>query len=152
MIEPRKLTDIERLMEWRRKVLECVFGSAPDEALLAANRKFYERHIADGSHLAVIADFDSEEAGCGAVCYYDEMPSPDNRTGRCGYIMNIYVRPRFRGKGVATAILKYLIHQALDNNCEKIYLESTDMGRTVYSNLGFTDMENMMKYKTTDND
>ena len=37
MIELQRLTDIDRLMEWRREVLTCVFGSAPDSALLAAN-------------------------------------------------------------------------------------------------------------------
>ncbi|MCM1094573.1 MAG: GNAT family N-acetyltransferase [Lachnospiraceae bacterium] len=147
MIELRRLTDIDRLMKWRREVLENVFGSEPDVALLAANRRFYAEHVPDGTHFAVIACRNGEEAGCGAVCFYDELPSPDNHSGRCAYIMNVYVRPAFRHEGVATSILRHLIQEARAGNCGKIYLETTDMGRSVYNEVGFMDMKDMMKYE-----
>ena len=47
--------DIETLMEWRAEVIRAVFGIEPGKQLLDENRKFYERHLADGSHLALIA-------------------------------------------------------------------------------------------------
>lgn len=146
MIELQRLTDIDRLMEWRREVLTCVFGSAPDSALLAANRDYFERHVGDGSHIAFIARKDGADVGCGDVCFYDEMPSPDNLSGRCAYIMNMYVRPQFRHAGVATSILGRLVEEARNNGCDKIYLETTDMGSTVYAAAGFCDMKGFMKY------
>ena len=147
MIELRRLSDLEQLIAWRREVLQCVFGFPPDDALMEANRRFFVYHIADDSHIAVIANVDGAEAGCGAVCYYDEMPSPDNPSGRCAYIMNIYVREAFRHEGIATAIIKYLIEAARNCRCGKIYLETTDMGRDVYAAIGFRDMIDMMKYE-----
>lgn len=147
MIELRRLTDIEQLMEWRREVLGCVFRHEPDEALLAYNRDFFIRHISDGSHIAITACRDGIEAGCGAVCFYEEMPSPDNPSGRCAYIMNMYVRPAFRHEGIATAILEHLVGESRDRNCNKIYLETTDMGRSVYASIGFRDMNDLMKYE-----
>lgn len=147
MIELRRLPDLEMLIAWRREVLQCVFGVPPDDTLMEANRRFFIHHIADGSHLAVTASLDGAEAGCGAVCYYDEMPSPDNPSGRCAYIMNIYVREAFRHEGIATAIIKYLIEAARNSRCGKIYLETTDMGRDVYAAIGFHDMKDMMKYE-----
>lgn len=104
-IEP--VYEIDRLMMWRREVIRTVFGVDSTEDLLAANRKYYERHIADGSHLAVVADVDGREAGCGALCFTEELPSPDNPSGRCAYLMNIYVRPMFRSRGIGHEIVSY---------------------------------------------
>ena len=39
---------------------------------------------------------EGKDAGCGMVLYHDELPSPDNPSGRCAYLMNIYVRSGFR--------------------------------------------------------
>lgn len=142
-----RITDVSTLMEWRREVLACVFGSEPEDTLLESNRKYYLKHIADGSHIAYVAAKDGAEAGCGAICLYDEMPSPDNRSGRCGYIMNMYVRPGFRHEGIASGLLQRLIADARAAGCGKIYLETTDMGREVYFGSGFSDMKDMMKYE-----
>lgn len=97
-----QVCDIETLMPWRMEVLHCVF-SIPADAdtadLERANRYYYERHLPVGSHIACIASLDGEAVGCGGVCFYEEMPSPDNPCGRCAYLMNIC--PAYRGKGIA---------------------------------------------------
>ena len=145
-IEIRHISDVEELLRWRKEVISNVFGIAADIALVEANRLYYDCHITDGSHVAVVASVDGEDAGCGAVCYTDELPSPDNPTGRCAYLMNIYVRDNFRHHGVAHAIVRHLLTDALRRDCGKIYLETTAEGRTVYSSLGFDDMPDMMKF------
>ena len=61
--------------------------------------------------------------------------------------MNMYVRPAFRHEGIATAILEHLVGESRDRNCNKIYLETTDMGRSVYASIGFRDMNDLMKYE-----
>ncbi len=147
MIEIQRITDIARLMRWRAEVLESVFGAEPSADVLTANREYYEAHVADGSHMAFVAVDDGAEAGCGAACAYDEMPSPDNPSGRCFYIMNMYVRPGFRHEGVAKALLRHLIDEAHRRGCGKIYLETTDMGRRLYAHIGFRDMKDMMIYE-----
>ena len=81
MIEIKEITDLEELMRWRTEVIKNVFGENPSHALLEANRKYYERHIPDGSHRAFVAVYNGEEAGSGSLCLTDELPSPDNITG-----------------------------------------------------------------------
>ena len=93
-----------------------------------------------------MAEVDGEDAGCGAICITDELPSPDNRSGRCAYLMNIYVREAFRNQGVAHSIVSMLIEEAKKLGCDKIYLETTAEGKPVYSSLGFREMPDMMKY------
>lgn len=146
MIALRKIADIDVLMAWRAEVLGCVFASAPSSSLMAENRDYYMRHVPDGSHVAYLALIDDIEVGCGAVCMYDEIPSPDNQSGRCAYIMNIYVREPWRHRGVATAIVSRLVEDAHQRSCGKIYLETTEMGRSLYRKLGFADMKGFMKH------
>lgn len=146
MVELKEIKALPTLMYWREEVIKHVFGVTPDKRLLVANQQYYERHIADGSHKAFVAECDGEDAGCGAVCYTYELPSPDNPSGRCAYLMNIYVREAFRHKGVAHHIVSRLIDEAKSQGCDKIYLETTAEGRAVYSSLGFKDLPDMMKY------
>lgn len=149
MTELRVVTSMPTLMRWRQEVIRHVFGEEPSKRLLVANRRYYREHIADGSHIALVASIDGEDVGCGAVCLTDELPSPDNPAGHCAYLMNIYVREPFRNQGIAHAIVSRLIEIARDKECGKIYLETTDNGRPVYQSLGFTDMQGMMKLKET---
>lgn len=147
MITLRHITDIETLMKWRVEVIEHVFGVASDADLVEANRLYYRQNIARGTHYAYVADTDGVEVGCGAICLSEELPSPDNPSGRCAYLMNIYVREPFRNHGVAHHIVSRLIERARALDCGKIYLETTDLGRPVYASLGFSDMPDMMKLK-----
>lgn len=147
MIELLQIRDIDELMKWREEVIENVFSEKPDEKLLAANRAYYEKHVADGSHVAFKALYEGKEAGSGSLCLTDELPSPDNPTGHCGYLMNIYVRKPYRQHGIGHEIVRRLVKEALDRNCGKIYLETTDEGRGVYESLGFRDLPDMMKLK-----
>lgn len=133
-------------MRWRAEVIEHVFGHKPDKRLLVANRQYFRAHISDGSHIALVASVDGKDAGCGAICLSDELPSPDNSSGHCAYLMNIYVREPFRMHGVARTIVMALIEEARAHNCGKIYLETTQEGRSLYKSIGFEDLPDMMKY------
>ena len=149
----KRLFDIKELMAWRKEVISHVFGEFPDESLLEANCDYYVRHLAAGTHLAYVAEYENVECGCGSICLSEELPSPDNPTGRCAYLMNIYVRELYRKHGVAHALVRKLIEEAKKLGCMKIYLETTDDGKPVYRSLGFKDMPDMMKYyETEDND
>lgn len=151
MVQIRKMTDIADLMKWRKEVIEHVFGEIPPESLLESNREYYERHIPDGSHLAYVALYNGEEIGSGSICITEELPSPDNPSGRCAYLMNIYVREPYREHGVGHAIVTRLLEEAKKLDCGKIYLETTSAGRGVYESSGFRDMPDMMKYKEENN-
>lgn len=140
------LTDISGLMSWRSEVIRAVFGINPSPELLEANRKYYEAHIADGSHIAVVAALGKAETGCGAICLTDELPSPDNPSGRCAYLMNIYVRPQYRSQGIGHEIVKHLVKTARQLGCDKIYLETTAQARSLYSSIGFTELPGILKY------
>ncbi|MCD8316689.1 MAG: GNAT family N-acetyltransferase [Eggerthellaceae bacterium] len=128
-------------------VLREVFdlpGDTDMNAYYAHNRAYYESHIPDGTHIACFAYIGDEIVGCGGICLYEEMPSPDNECGRCAYLMNIYTIPSCRGHGIGGKIVTYLIEAAKEKGASKIYLETSDDGRRLYEELGFTDMVDYM--------
>ena len=141
--------EMELLLQWRIRVLREVFSLGADadtNNLIQANEEYYRRHLADGSHTACFAvKDDGEIIGCGGICYQEEMPSPDNEDGTCGYLMNIYSLPEYRGHGVGRKIVEYLLTEAKTRGTQKIYLESSDMAKNLYEEIGFLPMEGYMK-------
>lgn len=147
----REISAVATLMHWRAEVIGEVFGSVPSKRLLVANRRYYREHAADGTHYAVVAAADGTDAGCGAICLSDELPSPDNPSGRCAYLMNIYVRREYRCRGIGHAIVRRLVEKARELGCDKIYLETTEGARPLYKSTGFEEMTGMMKYADVQN-
>lgn len=135
------------IMAWREEVIGSVFGQTPEAELLAANRDYYSRRLSDGSHIAVAASVGGEDVGCGGVCFQEELPSPDNPSGHCAYLMNIYVRKPSRHKGIGRAIITHLVDVARRRGCGKVYLETTQMAESLYKTIGFESMKGMLKLK-----
>lgn len=141
------LDDIDLLLETRIEVLRAVFSLPPDEdttALKEANRAYYNEKIPTGEHLAGFAYEGDQLVATGALCFYQEMPSPDNDMGMCAYLMNVYTRPLYRKRGIGNAMTDWLVEQARQRGVGKIYLETTPEGRRVYEQYGFVPMEDYL--------
>lgn len=137
------------LLALREEVLREVFELAPDadvSALLEANRRYYEARLASREHIACFAYGEGQILGCGGVCFQTELPSPENPSGQCAYLMNIYVRAHARRRGVGRGIVRWLVTQARERGAGKIYLESSNAAKGLYEKLGFAQMGDMMIY------
>ena len=151
-IEIRKagLDELALLMEWRMRVLDEVFPDSNEEnreTIRRNNERYYKTHLEEGAHTACFA-VDKETGaivGCGGICYQKEMPSPDNLSGTNGYLMNIFSLPEWRGQGIGRKIIEFLIQDAQSRGTEKIYLESSEMAKNLYYEIGFFDMEDYLK-------
>lgn len=148
--------DMDLLLDIRMEVLDHVFSeekkTISDEdwqKIREENEKYYRTQLETGGHVACLARVEGEIAGCGGVCLYQEMPSPDNRNGRCAYLMNIYTREAYRNQGIARVVVEYLIGEARKRGVEKIYLETSEEGRPLYESMGFCDMHDYMKLPET---
>lgn len=149
-IRIEQVNDLRRLLRMRARVLQSVFGRSARgcmRELLYANAAYFKRHVPDGSHIELMAVDGDEDIASGAICRQYEMPSPDNPTGICAYLMNIYVDPSRRRQGLGSRIVMRLVEEALALGAGKIYLETTRKGRGVYSRLGFRKLKNYMTLK-----
>lgn len=146
----RRETDLNRLLDWRMKVVAGVFGPQPEDmlrTLTIANGEYLKKHLQDDTHVSLMASAKGEDIGSGDLCIYDEMPSPDNLSGVCAYIMNVYVSEPHRHNGVASAIVEHLLEEAKRRGAGKIYLETTDEARGLYKRMGFAPMKGYLKYE-----
>ena len=99
MLELKQITVLPTLMRWRIEVLRSLSGREPHPRLLVVTRQYFREHIADGSHVAFVAEVNGVECGCGSICLADELPTPDNPTGRYASLVNIYVCEPYRNQG-----------------------------------------------------
>lgn len=151
-IKQADISQIDTLIEWRKTVLSEVFSLSENEItedLIDNNRLYYEREIPRGGNISCFAYLNGEIIGCGAACLYYEMPSPDNPSGKCAYLMNIYTVPEYRNKGAGAAVVNWLIGRAEERGITKIYLETSEKGKPLYKKLGFEDMTGMMMLENT---
>ena len=148
MIRLASVNDIDMLLEWRMEVLCHVFGTqniGDVQSLYSANLEYYKEAIPSGDHVAVFAEIEGITAGSGGLCLYRELPSPDNPTGQCAYLMNIYTRQEYRKQGIGKSVVEWLVGYAKKQGITKIYLETSERGRSLYESLGFSDMRDYMK-------
>lgn len=142
----RQTRVIPTLMHWRKEVLENLSGVSPSKTLLVLNRQYYMKHIDDGTHIAIVAEADGTDAGCGAICLSEGLPSPDNPSGKCAQLINIYVRNEFRRRGIGHTIVRWLVEKALQSGCGNIYIESTETTYLFFREAGFIESHGYMKY------
>ncbi len=142
------IDDLNILTKTRIEVLRAANGlddSIDMTRVERESRAYYENALSNGSHTAYLV-FDGDVfIGAGGISYYTVMPTFHNPTGRKAYIMNMYTRPDYRRKGIATKTLDLLIQDAKKRGVTVISLEATDMGRKLYERYGFVSMTSEME-------
>lgn len=109
------------------------------------SRRYYEKALTDGSHIAYLV-FDGDTfVGAGGVSFFQVMPTVHNPTGEKAYIMNMYTHPDYRRRGIATQTLNLLVQAAKKRGISHISLEATQMGQPLYARYGFVPMQDEME-------
>lgn len=95
--------------------------------------------------------YDLEPAG-GFVGLCDGTPAATLTTavfGRVAWIAMVLTRAEFRGRGLATALLKHSLAWLESRGVESVRLDATALGRPVYEKLGFTVDGEITRYRGT---
>ena len=141
--------DAELLMQLRLEMRrERETAAAPDDmkAFEKANYDYFKQAIADGIYIGLIAEDDDKIAGTGGICLHIHPPSYSVPNGKSACLLNMYTRPEFRGRGVAGKIVAALVERAEKEKCCKVFLNASDMGKSLYQKFGFTDVANEMVF------
>ena len=148
------LSDLEILVSTRVNVLRSANQldlSVDMKEVEKSSRLYYQEALASDNHTAFLVYNDDDNViGAGAVSYYQVMPTYHNPSGKKAYIMNMYVAPEHRRKGIATKLLDLLIADSKERGIDHITLEATQMGRKFYENYGFCQMSDEMQYCNKD--
>ena len=62
-------------------------------------------------------------------------------TGRTGQLLNVYTRPAYRRRGLATLILQALLVEAAQRQVSLLELAATPAGKALYEKLGFRETD-----------
>ncbi len=146
----RKATidDLDILTETRIEVLKAANQLSDDVDMSEVKEQsfeYYQEALKNENHLAYLI-FDEEKfVGAGGISYYRVMPTYHNPTGRKAYIMNMYTRPDYRRRGIASQTLDLLVADAREKGITAISLEATELGKPLYEKYGFIKMNNEME-------
>src|SRR6187455_2366639 len=79
------------------------------QALREQMTNYFSKATEDNSCISFIAKYDGRVAGIGSVHLRDLPGNFKNPSGKWGYVMNMYTVPKFRRRGICSAILGRLV-------------------------------------------
>lgn len=132
--------DVHALIESRVVYLRAAIGEMSEAEEAETRQKllpFFHDHLE--RDLFVFCARDSKE-GIVATAFlmvYEKPFRPDNGSGRYGVVYNVVTKVGFRGRGLATALVKHLLAGAEKMGLERVMLNATEAGRPIYEKLGF---------------
>ena len=93
--------------------------------------------MSSGHLLTWLVEVDGDPAGLASLVLHDVPPVPEDPRSQEGFIINLYVRPAFRGKGVGRRLLDASLGAADGHDIRRFNLYATSAGRPLYEQAGF---------------
>ncbi|MFL9591167.1 GNAT family N-acetyltransferase [Aeromonas schubertii] len=112
-------------------------SAGEDPALTRVLADYFAQTLADGACLHWVADAQGEVVGAGSLALFCRPPYPGNLTGREGYLLNMFVLPAWRRRGVARALVSAIQEEAAGLALGKVWLHASPMGEPRYRAQGF---------------
>jgi GNAT superfamily N-acetyltransferase len=138
-LRPATAADIEIILRHRREMFREMGGKYQQflGQFESASRRYYEIALRAGTYYGVFAEIDSEIAAGGGILIADWPGSPLNFEPKRAWILNIYVEPQHRRKGLAKTITERLIEWCRHEGFQAVQLHASEYGRGLYQKLGF---------------
>ena len=118
------------------------------EAFLRACLDYFSEHSGDARLFSVCARSAAGPVGCGVIMFERRPPHLANFDNQFGYILNIFVLPEYRRRGLATRMMTVLQEEAVRRGVWRIGLMASEEGQNVYRRMGYVVKENYMEIKT----
>lgn len=113
------------------------------DAMQAAFAEYAARAIPSGEFVGWVAEADGAVVAVAALVFEQLPPQPHNLEGRVGHILNVFVVPAWRRRGLATRLVQVAIQHCRSLGLKSVVLHASDAGRLVYERLGFTPTSEM---------
>ncbi len=122
---------------------------ASDEATLDAMTDGFvpwvESMLATGRYLGWVIEERAQAAASAGLLLLDWPPHPLDPAGATrGYLLNVYVEPEYRRRGLAKALVERSMDEARERGIRVVTLHASEAGRPIYEGLGFHTTNEMM--------
>jgi GNAT superfamily N-acetyltransferase len=138
------LDDAAFLAECRRRMFDEM--GADSETTDAASKAFVayvEREMPARAFFAYVAEGDGARIGSAAAFVHETVPMELNPSSRVGRIVNVFVEPSWRRRGVASAVVAAVVDRLREEGVGVAALAATADGAPVYERLGFEHYDEM---------
>ena len=132
--------DIELVIRLRLEFLRETagfFGREVTPDLEEATRAYVAEALPKNEFLAWLAETEGQVIGTSGLVFFRRAPTPGSLAGLDAYVLNMYTVPSWRGRGVATALLRETLDSMKTTPARRVLLRATDAGRPLYEKLGF---------------
>ncbi len=100
---------------------------------------------ARGEYLTWLLEDERGNVVAGASLWLrDSVISPNNLSGKEGWVLNVSTHPEYRGRGFARRLLQALLGWCRDNDLRLLMLVATPDGKALYESLGFKERDFMV--------
>ncbi|HLH18529.1 MAG TPA: GNAT family N-acetyltransferase [Bryobacteraceae bacterium] len=134
------LADLETIVEHRLAMFREMGHRDPAELERAGrvSGEYFAQAIPADTYHAVLAEIeDAGIVGGGGVVVVPWPGGPRRSQPRRAWILNVYVRPEFRRRGIARAIMEALVQWCRAEGFDCVSLHASEAGRPLYVKLGF---------------
>ncbi len=134
------LNDIDELIEFRIEFLQEIQNSPTNREIdifRKSLKDFLLEKMKSNEFIAWLAEFDNSIVATCGLSYLQKPPHFINMTGKFAYIMNMYTKPKWRRKGIGSALLGKLIEEIKKKELTSVVLHATPYGKPLYEKFGF---------------
>jgi len=141
-------SDIPEILRQRRAMYIDMGHTEPQplDAMASRSAGYLAKAMADGSFRAWLACAERGVVGGGALIISPWLAHPYDLECRRATILNVYVYPEHRRRGVARQLMEVMITWCRREGFAGVTLHASDDGRHLYESLGF-ELSNEMRLK-----
>ncbi|MBY9077114.1 Acetyltransferase (GNAT) family protein [compost metagenome] len=133
------IKDVPELSQLRVAMLneKHTYPSAFNNILSYNTNEYLINGIEQNSLLTIVAEKEDKIVSMGCINYFILPPNDWCPSGKTAYVGNLYTTPPNRRNGIAKEILKRLVEDAKERSCERILLNTSELGENLYKEIGF---------------
>lgn len=136
------------LIAAHRKAMFVAMGGHEELVLETMRRNcepWLRQMMANGKYLGWITLDGEHPVASAGLLLLDWPPHPLDPAGAIrGYLLNVFVEPDYRRRGLANQLVERCMREARERNIRVVTLHASDAGRAVYQQLGFRPTNEMM--------
>jgi GNAT superfamily N-acetyltransferase len=139
--------DLDLVCRHREEMFREAGSPETDLAAMSAPfRSWLAPRLADGRYFGFIVEWDRLPIGGIGLMEIDWPPHPFHPTDdRRGYVLNVFVEPAYRGRGLASLLMEASDHEFERRGLTFLVLHATAAGCPVYERAGWAQTSEMSK-------
>ncbi len=136
------------LVTAHRRAMFAAMGRTQESILDAMSRNFepwVHRMISEGKYAGWVTVDNGHPVASAGILMLDWPPHPLDPSGvERGYMLNVFVEPDYRKRGLAHALVDLCLAEAHKRGLRVVALHSSDAARPIYETFGFRSTSEML--------